>query len=161
MRNLLGSLLTRNIGTAVTAVVVFLLIAGAGVAWFGSPRNLLAFLRGDVLAVEPPVYDIGTQEWGTPVEGKVKVTNLTSRPIRIQGAAGDCPCVSAPSLPLVVPPFGSAEMDVMVRAVGGADEGNGRMEHSLELFLDTPGPEVDVHFQGTLYGVENHLCKPP
>lgn len=162
MRGLLGSRLTQALRLPLIAVAILVLAGGAGAAWFGSVHNLLAFLRGEVLAFDPPLLDVGTVEWGTPVEGKVRVRNLTHKLIRIQGAAADCSCFSVrSSLPLDVPPYGSVELDVAGRArETNSNDDNGPMEHSLYLYLDTHSPEVVFTVRGTLYGAENHRCKP-
>lgn len=162
MRSLLGSRFVRATCRPLIALAVVGLIAGAGSAWFGSFHSLLAYLHGDVLAFDPPVFDVGTVEWGTPVEGIVRVRNLTNKSIRIQGAAADCSCFSVRSpLPLVVPPFGSVELEVAGRARGAkSDDDNGPMEHSLYLYLDAISPEVVFTIQGSIYGAENHRCKP-
>src|SRR5579871_1841478 len=124
MNNILRSRLVRQLSPALIVVAVFLLAGLAGAAWFGSFDSLRAFLRGDLLAIQPQVINIGTVEWGTVLDPKVRVSNLTSRPIRIQGAIGDCPCMSPPpSLPLEVPPFGTRDLDLRVRAVGATGEG--------------------------------------
>jgi len=63
----------------------------------------LARLRGESLAVDPPVSHIGHGVLREQREFEIEVRNYTDRPIRILGGGADCFCVTTRDLPITVP----------------------------------------------------------
>ncbi len=131
--------------TGLATAVFLTLIGGAFLLAFDDPAAALARLRGEVIAVEPNVSQVGD---GVPQEQRqfaVQLTNHGGRPVRILGGTTTCSCIATEDLPITVPAGESRSIAVSVRFSGGA----GRFQHSFIFYTDDEKqPVVTARFAG-------------
>jgi hypothetical protein len=106
MRRLLPQLARLFLGVALLGGICLI----ASRAWFTSPREALAYLRGEDVSLEPEMLDFGN---GHNLEGKslpMTVRNWTGRVVRIVGGTADCSCVVTEGLPTDIGPGEAKEI---------------------------------------------------
>lgn len=108
-----------------TAAVAAAASRPAGEAW-------LARLRGDTIVMTPSVHDLGEGASGAVRRVQVTVTNQTDGDVRIIGGSVSCDCVTTDGLPLTIPPYGKAVVEVTVTFKGTP----GRFSQKYTLFTD-------------------------
>jgi len=137
----LRGVLRTGLGTA----AFLTLIGGALLLAFDDPAAALAQLRGEVIAVEPSVSQVGD---GIALEQRrftVQLTNHGERPVRLLGGTTTCSCIATEDLPTTVPAGESRSIAVDVKFSGGA----GRFQHSFILYTDdAKQPVVTARFAG-------------
>jgi len=94
-------------------------LAGSSVAfavsWYGSSAAAWEALRGRSLHVVRPLISFGVVEAETRFPVTFEIRNLTNEPIRLLGAAASCGCLVPQHLPMTIPPFTTARLEVVVR----------------------------------------------
>lgn len=93
----------RPVGVAVTVAACG---AAALVSHFGSASAAAAWLRGQAIAVEPAVAELGTVTGRQTPKVEFEVTNLTGQPVVIVGLTTNCGCFIAEGLPMELPARG-------------------------------------------------------
>ncbi len=126
---------------AVLAPVLLLSVALAGFfALANDPLAVLARLRGEAIAVEPAVSDVGTGVPGEERTVAVQVVNHTDHPVQFMGGSTTCACMATDDLPFTLSPGESRSIHVRLRFSGGA----GTFQHQFILFTDDENQNVVV-----------------
>jgi hypothetical protein len=94
------------------AVLLLALASGAILFAFSNPAEALAWFRGEGIAPDPAVYDIGKGSRGEERTFRVQLTNRTKRDIRLVGGTTICSCITTKDLPLSVAPRSQGSMSV-------------------------------------------------
>lgn len=107
-----------SVAPLATMVVVGNVLLWAGVGWanwsYGSLSLALSTLRGDHLALESQVIDLGRVRPGEPVEVEIRVRNISDTPVYILGTPPACSCRVLLALPALVKPGQSLGLPVRV-----------------------------------------------
>ncbi|MBY0233192.1 MAG: DUF1573 domain-containing protein, partial [Gemmataceae bacterium] len=119
---------------AVTVLVGFGLLVGAGSLWFGSFRALQAALRDDAVTTDTPFVDFGEASPGEYLERSVSFTNWTAAPVRLIGGTSDCTCATLADLPLEIAPGGT----------GTIRDHHDRLQEAAARGVPPRMPRVDV-----------------
>jgi hypothetical protein len=127
------------------AAVMLALIAGTFFLAFDNPVAALAHIRGEMIAIDPVVADLGdgmATEWR---EFQVQVTNHGQRTVRIVGGTDMCLCRAIDDLPVSLLPQQSSEIKIRMMFHGS----NGRFLHRCLLYTDDHcQPVVVVRYAG-------------
>ena len=68
-----------------------------------------------VVKIEPEVLDLGEMVVDTAKTGKVKITNISDKPVTIAKAITSCGCTTAGAPKDPIPPGGSAEVEITLK----------------------------------------------
>ena len=68
-----------------------------------------------VVKIEPEVLDLGEMVVDTAKTGKVKITNISDKPVTISKAITSCGCTTAGAPKDPIPPGGSAEVEITLK----------------------------------------------
>ena len=68
-----------------------------------------------VVKIEPEVLDLGEMVVDTAKSGKVKITNISDKPVTIAKAITSCGCTTAGAPKDPIPPGGSAEVEITLK----------------------------------------------
>jgi hypothetical protein len=111
-----------------------LLAVGLGVVQFVTerPGDLLARLRGEAIAVEPAVVDLGTDLLGKVHRFTVQIHNHSDRSIRIIGGTSNCSCMAIDDLPVLI----LAHETVSVSAVTAFKGTAGMFQNEFIFYTD-------------------------
>jgi len=123
------------------------LLALAVAAWysFGGISQTLAYLRGDPLITDAYARSVGTIERGSNQEIVFKISNHSTRPVKILGAKTSCSCVHLDSLPLTV--LGEGSLPFRIRFYAGVRQG--KVVENVRLFVDHPSQRrLDLTIKG-------------
>jgi hypothetical protein len=136
----------RNlIATGIGAAGFLMLIGGAFLLASEDPVVALARLRGEPIAVEPSVSELGAGIAGEQRTITVQLTNRTGQAVRIVGGTSNCDCIATGDLPVAVPPGESQPITVKLSFKGKV----GRFQRSFALYTDdTTQPLVVARFAG-------------
>ncbi len=135
----------RLLKSVARAAALLALLAGGSLLAFDDPLEALARLRGDLIAVQPPLSDAGEGVLGSERTFQVRLVNHADRPVRILGGTTTCSCVATEDLPLTLARGESESINVSVRFRGTP----GRFQHSFVLLTDEEKqPVVVARFAG-------------
>lgn len=99
--------------TIASGVVAILGVGLGGILLAGvHPGDFLARARGELVSVDPPVTDMGTDVAGQAHRFTVRLQNHSDRPIKIVGGTASCSCLATGDLPISIPPGESAPITV-------------------------------------------------
>lgn len=90
-----------RVGVGVSLIVAALAIAGIAIT--GSPRALLASLRGEYASAAPALINLGRGEPGESRDATIDLYNWSDHSITFLGSQDDCACWLTRDLPIVVP----------------------------------------------------------
>lgn len=134
---------------ALVGVGTAFMLAAAGTALLitsENPAHFLARLRGETIAIDPWVSDVGE---GTTSEDRcftVRLTNHADKAIRIVGGSSSCRCVTTEGLPVTLPPGRSVSVPIRVSFRGKSP---GRFQLPFTLFTDDQRqPVLTARFAG-------------
>jgi hypothetical protein len=131
--------------TALGAALFLALIAGGFFLWHDNPVAALAQLRGETIAVDPPVSDVGHASAGETRTFEIELLNHNDTPVRIVGGTTSCACIATQDLPVTLSPSGSATISVRMKFTGTP----GRFQHRFILYTDNQSqPIVVARFTG-------------
>jgi hypothetical protein len=135
---LLGNAIARNplpsfLKSALSAGVLVALVGGGFLLLSEDPAQSLARLRGDSLAITPPVTDVGEGPQGEQRTFTIQLTNNTMTPVRIVGGTTTCACIATSDLPLTIEPQQSQTLSIQIRFRGSP----GRFQHRFDLYTDS------------------------
>lgn len=132
--------------TVLLGAVSFCVVFGLVIHHFGSITAARAFLRGDVVSIDSHI-DLGTLMASQRTTHSVPIRNLTGHEVRLIGSKGTCGCVSAPTMPLTIPPGESLDLVFKIKP---EDAGiiNG-LHETVELFLDVSDP-ITLSFEASV-----------
>ncbi|HEX8203948.1 MAG TPA: hypothetical protein VF590_25965 [Isosphaeraceae bacterium] len=140
-----------------SAAVATVLVAGLGLAVFGSARALPALWRGRVLLADPDVVSVGELRVGRRDQVSFLLTNLGARPVRVNGLRASCTCVSADALPLEIPARGRRPLRLWVHPL--EEQAGTPYSQSVDLYLSVPGPRVSLTVRGTVAKQTTTPCR--
>jgi hypothetical protein len=129
------------IGTAAILVV----FGGVIVLALDSPAAVLARLRGEVVAVEPGMVDLGEGVRFDSRQFTIQLTNYADQPVQFLGGTANCSCIATTDLPITVPARESRSIRIDATFRGGT----GRFQHTFTLYTDNAKqPVVIARFAG-------------
>lgn len=102
-----------GVGGVIASVIVY------GQVVYGSSIAGVAALRGEVVSWDQAV-DFRTSPPGGVTTESVHIINLSAAPLTIVGGTSDCSCAALQSLPVVIPPGGTGEVAIDLRAPANA-----------------------------------------
>jgi hypothetical protein len=138
-----------DLAIVLSSTAVVLATVSAGAVWrFGSIDHTRAYLRGEVLVVEPSVIGLGEVNARSEVVRPVSLTNLTSEPIRLMGANTTCEFALSESLPMDIGPGESRSLKLLVRP----GFGSGDLEYTYEFYVDQGRASARVYVVGKVGG---------
>ena len=108
-----------------------------GFAWWqaGSVVFVWPWLRGDLLVFEPARIDFGQVQKAQILERQLRVANLSSKALTLQGSQPSCGCISLDEFPILVPVGKTHLLTLKI----GTPEKSGSFEHFIKFFSDQPG----------------------
>lgn len=119
--------------TVLMAAVGVLLLAGVGIARYGSVSASLAAMRGRGIIADATTKSIGDVREGQYKYVKSKLNNITSGPVRIVGSQSSCSCTIAENaLPMII---GAGSDEVLNISVHVPSQPT-RFEQIVVLFTD-------------------------
>jgi hypothetical protein len=99
------------------------------VLYFGSIRNAVYALKGRSVVVDFPGH-LGLHNRGSSIAAKISVKNVSNRAVEVLGGRFGCTCITTSSLPLTIPPWGKAIIDLQINV-----RGDGRQQFAACLFV--------------------------
>ena len=114
--------------------------------WFGSMRNVMAYLNGHSVVVEATTVSAGSVPPGGHATAQYRLRNLTFAPVTVVGATRSCACMVVDELPLTIRPGGVATLSLRI-AAGGVPPGT-TFEHTALLLFDVDNPTVVLRATG-------------
>jgi hypothetical protein len=131
-------------------LVISGLLVGLAAANFGSVRAAVAHFRGDRVAVQPAMIDVGKGESGESREVDVEVSNWTDSPVRLIGGTADCSCTVLNDLPVTIPAKETRPVKVRLRMSGTP----GRFTRSAGFLVDDEGlKRLNFRLTGRISGL--------
>jgi hypothetical protein len=132
------------VGTA----LFFVISMGFFLMLVEDPRATLARWKGDVIAVEPSILDLGAGMPGEWRELQVHLMNYDrTRGVQIVGGVSSCSCTAIDNLPATINVGGSRDLSVKFRFTGSP----GRFLHQFFFYTDHPkAPVLLIRFTGTV-----------
>lgn len=113
---------------------------------FDSPRDVVSYLKGVRLVIEPEAAWVGEGRQGEVRHAAFEVRNLSNAPVTIIGVSSSCTCVSTDKLPIRLPAGGSRPLRVELRLDGKPSE---RVTQRLAYKTDhAPRPNLTVEVIG-------------
>lgn len=116
------------------------LMIGGFLLTSSDPWSTLAEWRGESLAVEPAISEVGTGIPGDSRDVVVRLVNRTAHPVHWIGGTTTCACVATDDLPLTLSPGESRAIQVRIRFKGS----KGRFRHRFLLYTDDDDQQVVV-----------------
>jgi len=95
-------------------------LSAFGYLRYGSIHNTLAAVRAETLIADSQSKSFGIVDGSKPVPVEFRLTNLSSRPIRILGSRTRCTCVAVDALPITIGPHQSHLFRLTIDAAGEA-----------------------------------------
>lgn len=117
------------------AVLLGTMTAGLMGLWHADFDTVVARLKGEPLAIEPAVYDMGAGVRGEVRAFEIRVANRSERLNRIVGGTSVCPCAIADELPVTVPAGGTVTLRMRAKFAGTA----GAFQNEFVLYADDGG----------------------
>ena len=115
--------------------IALALLAGLGVAAYGSLEVAVAKLRGESLGTIPTTLDFGSGKSGELLTTSVTVRNYTDRPVRLIGGTSDCSCITTQDMPVTIEPGESATIGVKLMVPSA---NTGQLTKRIDLRTDCP-----------------------
>lgn len=128
-----------------------LLPLGVLLAWgcweLGSLANVLAYVNGERLLVDPGTCWFGTAGRGEEREVRVTIRNRTEKTIRVLGARMNCTCMTTDELPVEIEPGGRRDFTIRV-FLGGTES---TFEKRVDYYTDYEAkPSLAVVVRGEI-----------
>lgn len=111
----MGILLLDGMWIGTGMVVLMGVLVGFGLFWFGSLDSAVAFLRGDLVSVQPGIVDLGSAPSGEFHQADVRLTNRMEKPVTLFGGTSDCSCLVTANLPATLMPGESVKLSLTMR----------------------------------------------
>lgn len=119
--------------TIASGVVAILGVGLGGILLAGvHPGDFLARARGELVSVDPPVTDMGTDVSGQAHRFTVRLQNHTDHTVKIVGGTANCSCLATGDLPISIPPGESAPITV----TGSFKGTTGLFQNEFYLYTD-------------------------
>lgn len=87
-------------------------------ASFGSLPAGLAYFRGERVAIQPRLVEVGAAQTGDTRTVELELSNWTDHPVRLIGGSADCSCSVLEDLPLTIPAGDSASVSLRINFSG-------------------------------------------
>ncbi|MFT3879401.1 MAG: DUF1573 domain-containing protein [Gemmatales bacterium] len=110
------------------------------------PMGTLARLRGETLAVHPPITQLGEGTAGEQRTFQIALRNYSDKPIKVVGGTTTCSCIATQDLPITIPPGSSETINVKIKFSGSA----GKFAHRFMLYTDADKPLTVARFSGSV-----------
>lgn len=121
---------------AVNIVAVCLIVAllvAISIAWLGSTRAAVGFVRGQAFVLDQDVYYAGDGAPGELRDIYLVATNITKRPLRLTGTRSSCTCVVLAELPIILEPGDHVVLRTTYKFMGDP----GRKRVLLSIYSDS------------------------
>jgi hypothetical protein len=126
--------------TGASAAALLALTGGVAFLALGNPADALARLRGEPLAIDPPVSAVGEGVRGEERAFTIRLHNHTQRPVCLVGGTASCRCFTTDDLPLTVPAGESRPLRVRMTFRGEV----GRFQRPFLLHTDDEDQQTIV-----------------
>jgi len=110
------------------------------------------------LEAENPRQNVTVNSTEKELPLRYKLTNFTSKPIRLIGFKGSCSCTKVGDLPMLIPPYGKIDFPVTITIPD-----SNHFFGSIELYTDdSRNPVIELAFTGQIdqNKVSRHAMSP-
>lgn len=139
-----------TIAGGVAVIAIFL--CSVAVWGFGSVDAAMAYLRGDLISVDPGIVELGEGSAGAIRKAEVCLTNRMDRPVTLIGGTSDCSCIVINNLPATLQPGESVNMEIVMLY----PTSSGRFMRSAEFYAEADRwIRIPIAITGVCHGKEN------
>ena len=115
---------------------------------FGGLEDAIQYLRGHEIVAVSTVISLGTQPNGTHCPVKIRLRNLSDKPIRVVGASTSCSCVATSNPPVLIGARQSAVLDATLAIEG---EPSSKVEQTIDYYTEAlRTPRIRISLEGVV-----------